>query len=136
MRTFDNDDLMSEFNHKGIKCQLFWDGKNNGNQCQFSYITSYKGIELLKGTDLFIPVSIAPPDTYKAMISYLSWVIVRDGDTDKDFFKDYSPEALDFVNNNSDLEEVRLFVNDFEAGEKQYTKKAENWLKKRIKTTY
>lgn len=59
---------------------------------QFHYSLAHEGKLLLSGKDFYCPTN-----DIKAFTSVLSFLTLRLGDTDDEFFKNYSDEVLEFI---------------------------------------
>lgn len=109
MRKYDNDDLVLQFEDKGLKLQLFWDGNR---VC--SYIFSKNDTELMRGDD-YKPSIMYSPDERDSIIALLSFMVVRPGNTDKEYFKDHTPQMMEWLKSD-ERDEVNMMVSDYESG--------------------
>jgi len=78
------------------------------------YLDDPKGRRLFEGDDLGIPAHQAA-DGPEAATALLSFLTVQPGDTDAEYFDDYTAEQLDWVNSD-EAEDLRLFALELEEG--------------------
>lgn len=130
MRTYDSEDKVAEFNYKGIKVQLFWDGFTQGGKPRLSFMLHYKGKEIHKGDDLCLGMGTYP-DSIEAVTSLLGFLVLQPGDVDTEFFKNHSPEFLALLDTPV-FDDLRVYVNDFDSGDKQYEPLAKRFFKRHV----
>jgi len=70
-----------------------------------------EGKVLFQGNDFYNPEYV--PEDKDSAISLLGFLTLKPGDTDQDYFKDYTPEQLEF-SNSMDCEMLQLIVSDYE----------------------
>lgn len=75
---------------------------------------------LFEGDD-FSPSPMTVIDSDEALRCLIGFLTLRLGDTDKEYFKDYTDEQLEFAQGN-DIEELQMFgmEEDYFAGEEDY----------------
>jgi ribosomal protein L37AE/L43A len=65
-----------------------------------------KGYILFQGTDYGCPTSISV-DSDDAVLELLKWLIIKPGDTDDNYFDNYTPQQLEFANSD-DAEQLNM----------------------------
>lgn len=114
-----------------MKKALFFDEKLSNTKIKslgVSLTTYYQGTGILaykmyvdgkllfKGND-YKPSPALGIDTIEANVDLLGLLTVGVGDTDSDYFKDYTPIQLEWAMNFGTREELSLYVSDFQAME-------------------
>lgn len=108
------------------KTELFYKGSD-----RLSYKFFYDNELVSEGSD-FLPSPIFGIDSIETAVSCLSFMTVKQGDTDKDFFKDHTEKHLKFLET-YDCNELRLIISDFEDLDSEYYYNAKKFLKKGFK---
>ena len=90
---------------------IMWDtGKQTGNHTYIGYrFVTRKGHLLFQGTDIGIPQSV-PIDSDSAVKTVLKFLTLRPGDTDEEYFLDYSNEQMAFAE--GPAEEVSILADE------------------------
>lgn len=99
--------FVSGLNLKEIQLYLLWPG---GERMQ--YYAFRNGKVLFSGND-FRPGAMTYPDSVEALVSCLAFLCVKPGDTDREYFKDYTLDQLNWANSN-DCETVGVLIGDYE----------------------
>ncbi len=82
------------------------------------YDMFYKGELLFSGND-FKPSPLRDQDHIENVLAGLSFLCLRDGDTDKEYFKNYSQAQLDWTQT-SDCETLSYLISDTDSSEDEY----------------
>lgn len=93
-----------------LKCYLLYQG---GIKMEYYLFVDDK--LLFYGKD-FKPAPIHNQDSLACLCTLLDFLTLKPGDTDPDFFKNYTPEQLDFAGS-VDAETLRLYISDYQNGE-------------------
>lgn len=122
-----NTDLMLVFKDKELKLKLsiFWNG---GNFC--SYIFEHNEIELQRGND-FRPSPLHNIDDNETLISLLSFLTVQPGDTDDNYFKDYTNAMMKFCKS-FECEQLKCLVCDFDDKNSEYFAESNKYFQDHI----
>lgn len=95
------------------------------------YYMFLDGKLLFKGND-FRPSPLHGIDSIQSVVSLLGFLTVQEHDTDPEYFKDYTPEQLEWSNSGY-CEAVKGLVSDYEDSEPEYKKRAQRIFKKAFK---
>ena len=120
-----NKDAILYFAWSGIRCTIYWDG---GNLC--SYLFCLGDNILSKGND-FRPSPLHPIDSIDNMVSLLSFMTVQKGDTDQEYFKNYTHLHLEWLDS-YDCERLKSLCSDYEDKECKFYKNALRFFKKKV----
>lgn len=93
-----------------------------------AYKMFYKDSLLFEGTD-FRPSPLFGLDSLKSICSLLSSLTTKFGDTDRDYFANYTKDQLLFTET-EDCENIRLLLSDFDSKEDDYFQEANEELTK------
>ena len=88
------------------------DGKYQVNYL-FKRCNTYNNNILFGGNDSYASPMINNPIGIKSAMSLLGFLTLKEGDTDKEYFDNYSPSQLEF-SQSYDCEELQLIVYDYE----------------------
>lgn len=94
-------------------------GNWKGGRAYYNYTFQVDGRALFAGSD-FSPSPMDDPYSAESLISLLGWLVLKPGDTDDEYFTEYTPEQLEWANS-ALCEFLSLIPYDFEAGEE------DNW---------
>ena len=100
---------------------LIYTGKQN-----LKYYLFHEGKLLFSGED-FKPSPIHDIDSIDSLVSLLGFLTLKRGDTDPEFFKDYTEEQFKWMHTTA-FEELRMMVSDYELKESEYFSEAENYF--------
>lgn len=100
------------FKWKGYELTALWNGRMQGMKCQLDYIFTSLGKVLIQGNDYCVS-PLMYPDSIDACVTLLAFLTTKEGDTDSEYFADYTPEMLAFIRSN-DCEMLGLYVYDYE----------------------
>jgi len=103
-----------------VKIQIGDVSKWQGGRTDYNYAMYLDGAMLFSGDD-FSPPPMDDPYSLDSLVSLLGWFTLKPGDTDDDYFAEYTAPQLDFANSGF-CEELSLISYDFENGELD-----ENW---------
>lgn len=100
-------DFMMSFNHNDIDVIIYWNG---GEKCSFEM--KLRGEVIANGND-FRPSPIHNIDDDLSMISLLSFLCVRPGDTDPEYFAEHTAAHLEWLKTPA-CDEIILMISDYE----------------------
>lgn len=100
-------DILKVWKRDGFRLTLYYLGGE-----RIGYRFTDKGIKIFEGKD-FRPSPMYAIDSLESVYSLLGFLSLQDGDTDSDYFKDYTPDQLAW-RDGSRPEYLSLLVNDFE----------------------
>lgn len=86
--------------------------RDEDDRVRVSYTFHKNNIVLFTGED-FHPSPLYEPICKQAAISLLGFLTLKEGDTDKEYFENYTPAQLGF-SQSQDCEELQTVVYDFE----------------------
>ena len=117
-----NDDFMGavQLHNIPLTAGIFWSGKTDSlHKCVCDYEIYYDGVLLFKsaegdGKEIHLSPFDAP-DSPGAIFSILGFMSLRPGDTDDDYFTDYTPEQMAFAKS-IHADDLSTEVSDFEEG--------------------
>lgn len=95
------------------------------------YVMFYKNAILFQGNDFKASI-FYNIDDLESIVSLLGFLTLQVGDTDSDYFKDYTKEQLEFTTS-EDCELLKMLLSDFENEDSDYYKDAAKKLKKAFK---
>lgn len=81
----------------------------------YSYVMLVDDKILFSGLD-YSPSPMQSPDSLDSLIGLLGFLTVKEGDTDDEYFKDYTDDQLEFTQSNL-CEELSMVCYDYENGE-------------------
>lgn len=87
--------------------------ENYGKSRMGYYLARPDGAVLFQGDDYFVP---GVCDDGGAATGLLGFLTLKPGDTDEEYFDDYTPEQLDWCQS-GDCEELALLVYDWDSGD-------------------
>lgn len=90
----------------GIRAALFYKGTN-----KLAYKVWHRGKLLFYGND-YRPGIMTAFDSKESIMGLLNYMALQEGDTDDEYFADYTPEQLAF-SSSDDCEELKIFVLDY-----------------------
>lgn len=120
-----NTELMLRYQADGVTCSIYWNG---GNKC--SYIFESEGVELTRGND-FKPSPMHYIDSIETMVSLLSFMAVKPGDTDDDYFKYHSDAFMDWLETDR-RDALNLMISDFEDTDSEWHTEAVAYFKRNV----
>lgn len=94
-------------------------GSSDGSRVKYAYEMRYKRKIIFSGRDFspsplwFSRHGYGETLGKKALYSLLGFLTLQPGDTDKEYFQNYTQEQLDFVKS-QDADNIRLALYDFE----------------------
>ncbi len=107
------------------KLELYYIGTRN-----VGYKFYYKEKVLFQGDD-YKPAIMRNIDDLESCIDLLGFLTVQPGDTDDEYFSNYTPDQLEFANS-YDAEQLKGLVSDFENND-EYSANAKKYFTKRYK---
>jgi len=110
-----------------IACYTFYTG---GDHVRYSFW--WNGKELFSGKD-FKPSILYGIDSLVAMAGLLGRFAVQEGDTDKDYFKNYTPLQIEW-SNSAECDHLKEYINDYFNSDSEYHTSAKRTLKRAFKT--
>lgn len=96
-----------------IQVYTIWDGGP-----KISYYAFRGDTILFQGND-FKPSPLHNIDDLESIVSLLGFLTVKPGDTDKEYFKDYTPQQFEWCKS-QECETISLLISDYEDSEPQY----------------
>ncbi len=105
-------DLIRKAIYKGFKVELFDQYGNDGRDYLHYRLYHYNDI-IFEGKD-FGPSPIYPIDSNRTVAAILDFLSLVPGDTDKEYFKDYTQKQMSFAEKNND--ELEDWIDILEAG--------------------
>jgi hypothetical protein len=107
-----------------ISIYLFYQGTD-----KVKYI-AFKGDKIMfEGNDYRPSPLYSGIDTLESCVDLLGFLTVQPRDTDKEYFKDYTPEQMEWCKS-FECEQLNGIVNDFDSSDKQYQRAAKRFFKK------
>jgi hypothetical protein len=100
-------DILKIWKRNGYRLTLYYQGSN-----RLGYRFSDQGKMIFQGED-FKPSPLYAIDSLAAVYGLLSFLSLRPGDTDKEYFKDYTPDQINWCTSIR-AEYLALLVSDFE----------------------
>lgn len=94
---------------------VFYRGTGILRRAYYAYSMSI-GVNTLFSGDDYSPSPMIASDSLQSLTELLSFLTTRPGDTDDEYFKDYTQQQLDFANS-SKCEELQSIPYDCEMGE-------------------
>lgn len=91
--------------------KLYYQG-SSGYRCYLPYEVLKDGKLLFSGDD-YSPAPTINIDSVESFLSLLAFISVRPGDTDPEYFTNYTPEQLAWCES-SECENITLLINDYE----------------------
>lgn len=85
---------------------------------------------LFEGND-FKPSLMHNIDSLNSLVSLLGFLTLEKGDTDDEYFKDYTKEQFEW-SESCENQTIKLIVSDFDCGESEYMKEAKKRLQRRF----
>jgi hypothetical protein len=101
-------ELLKTWHKYGFSLRLYWEGDPRN----LSYVFRDRGKVIFRGDRYGVGAGTCI-DSLEAVYGCLVFLAVRKGDTDPDFFKDYTPDQLAWTESGR-AEELSLLVCDFE----------------------
>lgn len=112
------------FKDYNIKLFLIYIGTN-----KLQYYMFVNDTILFEGVD-YQPSSLYNIDSLESIVGLLSFLCVGIHDTDKEFFKNYTPDQIKWATEYGYREQLSCLVHDFENTDSEYYKNAKKELKK------
>lgn len=126
-------DLMLSFEFNNTKANLYWNGGP-----MVSYELLYKNyseaktyVTLAYGND-FKPSPLHNIYDTQTMVSFLSFMCVNFGDTDKEYFIRHTPEHTQWLQT-TDRDEINMYAGDFDFKESEYYAEAVKFFENHTK---
>lgn len=85
--------------------------------------------ELIFSGNDYKPSPLYDQDSLDSLISLLGFLTLKKGDTDSEYFKDYTKKQFEW-SESIENEDLRTLVSDFEYLESEYHKQAKKYFKK------
>jgi hypothetical protein len=116
----DKGELIKTWRSRGYKVKLYYRGIEN-----LGYEFFFKGKLIFEGQD-YRPSPMFPGiESIDSVYGLLGFLCLKPGDTDEDFFKDYTPEQMKFAMEQGD--DLSIMVNNFEEKRSHYKKMKSTW---------
>lgn len=119
-----DDNMLCSLNLKdfNIKVFLLYQGTN-----KLKYYMFIGDNILFEGND-YKPSPLYNIDDLESIVGLLSFSCIGIHDTDKEFFKEYTPEQIKWASEYGDREQLSILINDYENTDSEYYKKAKKKL--------
>lgn len=110
--------LVYEWEQDGFRVELLPFGRHPvSNKMRISFELRDNGKLIFKGDEFFLsPMYQFNQD--EAVMELLGFLTLQPGDTDDEYFKDYTPEQLEWCKS-SRADDLRYILNDFEDPEEE-----------------
>ena len=89
--------------------------ENKGDRRKVGYTFGRENAPAIFSGLQYSPSPLYSPEGYDSAIGLLGFLTLKKGDTDEDYFDDYTPEQLAF-SQSMDCEELAVLVSDHEEG--------------------
>lgn len=113
MKNLTNTDLMIVFEKDNIKVEIFWNG---GQYCSYKF---YIDSTIQQSGNDFKPSPLHNVDDLQTIVSLLGFLTVRPGDTDPEYFKNHTPEYLEWLDTH-ECDDLNAQINDFADSDTNY----------------
>ena len=104
-----------------------------GERVTLSFVSYWNGKKLFEGKDFSINSSLHRVSSLDTMVSLIGFLAIKPGDTDDEYFKDYTPFQHEWANS-FDCEQLQILLYDYEDKNSEYYNKAKKELTKGFKT--
>lgn len=113
MNQFKGYEKIKRWRRENVSCSLYdlgYDYSHHKNRVGYRF--TWKGQIIFQGRDFF-PSPLIAIDSVQTIYALLSFLTLRPGDTDKEYFQDYTPIQLDWCNS-LECEDLQCWVSDRE----------------------
>lgn len=113
MNQFKGKDLIKRWRRNNVACSLYDLGYDfSAGKYRLGYSFIWKGRVIFEGQDFFAS-PLYDPDNIKTLYDLLSFLTLRPGDTDKEYFQNCTPAQMDWCNS-LECEDLQCWVSDRE----------------------
>lgn len=121
-----DDNMLCSLDLKKFNVKVFLLYKGTSNLQYYMFV----GDTILFEGDDYKPSPLHNIDDLESITGLLSFLCVGIHDTDKEFFKDYTPDQIKWATEYGNREQLSVLLNDFEDTDSEYHKGAKEEFKK------